>query len=125
MFESTDAAVVDAIGAAARDENAACGRKLKWMGELYALPAPADDADRISWAVDGHANVVAEISAELNISRGRAAGQLRYAIDLQERLPKVAEVFATGAIDFRMWPSWSTAARTSPIPIFRPNSMRR
>jgi hypothetical protein len=102
MFESTDAAVVDAIGAAARDENAACGRKLKWMGELYALRAPADDADRISWAVDGHANVVAEISAELNISRGRAAGQLRYAIDLQERLPKVAEVFATGAIDFRM-----------------------
>src|SRR5258708_28434977 len=48
------------------------------------------------------ANVVAEISAALNISRGRAAGQLRYAIALREQLPKVAEMFATGAIDFRM-----------------------
>jgi hypothetical protein len=102
VFEVDGLAVVEAIGAAAREENAACGRKFKWMGELYALRAPQDDVDRVNWAVDGHANVVAEISAELNISRGRAAGQLRYAIDLHERLPKVAEVFATGAIDFRM-----------------------
>ena len=72
------------------------------MGELYARRAPKDEVDRIQWAIDGHANVVADISAALNISRGRAAGQLRYAIDLRERLPKVAEVFATGAIDFRM-----------------------
>ena len=72
------------------------------IGELYARRAPEEDVERINWAIDGHANVVAEISAALNISRGRAAGQLRYAIDLRERLPKVAEVFATGAIDFRM-----------------------
>jgi hypothetical protein len=102
MFEFDYAAVVEAIGTAAREENAACGRKFQWMGALYGRRAPDDDAERISWAIDGHANVVAEISAELNISRGRAAGQLRYAIDLQERLPKVAEVFAAGAIDFRM-----------------------
>jgi hypothetical protein len=102
MFESGDPAVVEAIGSSARDENAACGRKFMWMGELYARRAPEDDVKRINWAIDGHANVVAEISAALNISRGRAAGQLRYAIDLRERLPKVAEVFATGAIDFRM-----------------------
>jgi Domain of unknown function (DUF222) len=102
MFESGDPAVVEAIGSSARDENAACGRKFMWMGELYARRAPEDDVKRINWAIDGHANVVAEVSAALNISRGRAAGQLRYAIDLRERLPKVAEVFATGAIDFRM-----------------------
>jgi hypothetical protein len=69
---------------------------------LYARRAPEDDVERINWAVDGHANAVAEISAALNISRGRAAGQLRYAIDLRERLPKVAAVFAAGTIDFRM-----------------------
>ena len=46
--------------------------------------------------------MVAEISAALNISRGRAAGQLQCAIALRERLPRVAEVFATGAIDLRM-----------------------
>ena len=72
------------------------------IAELYARRAPEEDVERINWAIDGHANVVAEISAALNISRGRAAGQLRYAIDLRERLPKVAKVFATGAIDFRM-----------------------
>ena len=103
MFESVDdAGVVDAMRSAACEENAACGRRLMWMGELYARRAPEDEVDRINWAIDGHANVVAEISAALNISRGRAAGQLRYAIDLRERLPKVAEVFATGAMDFRM-----------------------
>src|SRR5262245_56513605 len=103
MFDSLDdAGVVDAIGSAACAEHAACGRRLMAIGELYARRAPEDDAEHINWAIDGHANVVAEISAGLNISRGRAAGQLRYAIDLRERLPKVAEVFASGAIDFRM-----------------------
>jgi hypothetical protein len=103
MFESlSDAAVIDGMGSAAREENAACGQRLMWMGELYARRAPEDQDDRLNWAIDGHANVVAEISAALNISRGRAAGQLRYAIALREQLPKVAEMFATGAIDFRM-----------------------
>jgi Domain of unknown function (DUF222) len=97
-----DAGVIDALTSSSREENAACGRRLAWMGELYARRAPEDDVDRINWAIDGHANVVAEISAALNISRGRASGQLQYAIALRERLPKVAEVFATGAIDFRM-----------------------
>jgi hypothetical protein len=103
MFESlADAGVVDAITSASREENAGCGQKLKWMGELYARRAPEDDDEKVQWAIDGHANVVSEISAALNISRGRAAGQLRYAIDLREKLPKVAELFAAGAIDFRM-----------------------
>ena len=73
-------------GSAACEENAACGRRLMAIGELYARRAPEEDVERITWAIDGHANVVAEISAALNISRGRAAGQLRYAIDLRELL---------------------------------------
>ena len=73
-----DAAVIDRLGALSREENAACGRRLAWMGELYARRAPEDDVDRINWAIDGHSNVVAEISAALNISRGRAAGQLQW-----------------------------------------------
>src|SRR5262249_18347937 len=52
--------------------------------------------------IDGYANVVAEISAALNISRGRASGQLDYAIALRERLPKVLAVFLTGALDGRV-----------------------
>ena len=109
MFESgvppqviDDAGVIDALGLSAREENAACARRLWWMGELYARRAPGDDEERICWAIDGHANVVAEISAALTISRGRAAGQLQFAIALRQRLPRVAEVFTTGAIDYRM-----------------------
>lgn len=103
MFEGlTDAEVVDAISDAARAQNVQCARELAAIGELYARRAPADDADRFNWAVDGHENVVAEVAAALRISRGRAAGRLRYAIALRERLPRVAEVFARGDIDFRV-----------------------
>jgi hypothetical protein len=103
MFESVDdGGVVEAMASASHEENAACGQRFMWMGELYARRAPEDDVEKINWAIDGHANVVAEISAALNISRGRASSQLQYAIDLRERLAKVAEVFAAGEIDFRM-----------------------
>ena len=103
MFETADdAGVVDAITTASREQNAACGREMVAIGELYARRCPADEDEREQWAIDGHANVVAEIAAALNISRGRASGRLRYAIDLRERLPKVAAVFAAGEIDFRM-----------------------
>ena len=97
-----DAGVVAAIGVAAVEENAACARRLEAMGELYARRAPEDDVERINWAIDGHSSLVAEVSAELGISRGRAHGQLQYAIDLREKLPQVMRVFKTGAIDMRM-----------------------
>ncbi len=88
MFDSVDdAGVVDAITAATREQNAACGRELAAIGELYARRAPEDDVDRESWAIDGHENVVAEVAAALGISRGRARGRLRYAIALREGCP--------------------------------------
>ena len=71
MFEAVDdAAVVDTIAASSREQSAACGRELMAIGELYARRAPDDDDERTNWAIDGHANVVAEIAAALNISRG-------------------------------------------------------
>jgi hypothetical protein len=97
-----NAGVVDVITDAARQQHAMCGRELAAIGELYARRAPEDDVDRLNWAIDGHENVVAEVAAALSISRGRARGRLHYAIALRERLPRVAEVFARGLIDFRM-----------------------
>jgi hypothetical protein len=99
---ASDSGVVAAIGVAAQEENAACARRLEAMGELYARRAPEGDTERACWAIDGHENVVAEISAELHISRGRARGQLRYAIHLRQKLPQLMTVFKTGAIDMRM-----------------------
>jgi Domain of unknown function (DUF222) len=97
-----DAAVVDVIADAARRQNAMCARELAAIGELYARRAPENDVDRENWAIDRHESVVAEVGAALSISRARARGRLRYAIALRERLPRVAEVFARGLIDFRM-----------------------
>lgn len=97
-----DAGVAAAIGVAAREENSACARRLEAMGELYARRAPDDDDERISWLIDGHESLTAEVAAELGISRGRARGQLRYAIALREKLPRVMAVFLTGAIDMRL-----------------------
>ncbi|GBE68118.1 hypothetical protein MFM001_45800 [Mycobacterium sp. MFM001] len=100
--DADDAGVVDAITAAARAQNAMCAQELAAIGELYARRAPEDDVDRENWVIDGHENLVAEVAAALGISRGRARGRLRYAIALRERLPRVAEAFASGAIDFRV-----------------------
>ncbi len=97
-----DETVVAAIARAARAQNVLCAHELAAIGELYARRAPMNDVDRQNWAIDGHENVVAEVSAALGISRGRARGRLRYAITLRERLPRVAEAFASGLIDFRM-----------------------
>jgi len=103
MFEIlSDAGILDAMTAAACAQNADCARELAAIGELYGRRAPADDAERSCWAIDGHENVVAEVAAALRISRGRARGRLRHAIALRERLPRVAEVFARGDIDFRL-----------------------
>src|ERR1700739_5120180 len=97
-----DAGVGASIGGGAVEESAAGARRLAAMGELYARRAPADDTERTCWAIDGHENVVAEISAELHISPGRARGQLRYAIHLREKLPQVMAGFLGGAGDLRM-----------------------
>lgn len=53
------------------------------------------------WRTDPFEEVAAEISAAQHISRGRAGGQIHMARALRD-LPEVAEVFATGAIDYRM-----------------------
>lgn len=105
-----DAGVVEAITAASRRQNMVCARELAAIGELYARRAPEDDTDRANWAIDGYGTLIAEISAALGISRGRARGRLDYAIELRERLPRLAELFARGDIDFRMM---STVVRRS------------
>ena len=100
MFDS-DAALIDAMGDAVRDESAAIARRLAAVGELYARRA-VEWADRELWCTDPFEAVAAEVSAAQNISRGRAGTQIRYARELRERLPKVAAVFSKGDIDFRM-----------------------
>ncbi len=61
MFEDfTDAALIDAMGEATRDESAAIARRLALIGELDARRA-RELAERNLWRTDPYEEVAAEI----------------------------------------------------------------
>ncbi len=101
--ELGDAALVNAMRDAARLESALTARKFAAVAALYQRRLAEQDAeDRDQWCIDGWEQVAAEVAAALGISRGRAAGQLRYGLALTERLPKLGALFAAGEVDFRV-----------------------
>jgi hypothetical protein len=95
-------AMVDRICSSARAENRAAAAQLVAIGELfvYRLSRCSETQD---WAIDTMEAVGAEVGAALRISQGLAVSRLRYARAMRERLPKVAEVFRAGDIDYRMF----------------------
>lgn len=105
MFEDFDdaAVVVAAIGDSARVENMACARRLAAIAELYERrQIPVEDGrGRDLWRIDPWEAVTAEVAAAQGITAAAAGAQLHNAICLRERLPKVAALFATGAIAYR------------------------
>jgi hypothetical protein len=102
MFESLTAAAEGTSGAVgvrawARVENAACARRLAMTAEVLEARLSADgSAEREQWCLDNWAAVAAEVAAVQNVSLGVASHQLMIAMAMQERLPRVAEVFRTG-----------------------------
>jgi hypothetical protein len=77
---------------------------------LEARLAAAGAVEREQWCLDNWDMVAAEVAAAQNVSLGVAANQLIIADDLRHRLPRVAEVFATGVISYRIVAA--VAART-------------
>lgn len=77
-------------------------RRLFAIGQLYAVRAPDDDTEKLCWAIDGHTSLVAEVATALALSRCRAAAQVRMAIALYTRLPRVLKVAKSGLLDYRM-----------------------
>ncbi len=70
--------------------------------ELDAMLAADGSAERAQWCLDNWDAVAASVAAAQNVSLGVASHQLLIADGLRERLPRVAEVFAAGAISYRM-----------------------
>ncbi len=92
-----------AVGAWARVENAACARRLFAMADELERQLAADgSAEREQWCLDNWDAVAASVAAEQSVSLGVAAHQLLIAHALRERLSRVAEVFAAGAISYRL-----------------------
>ena len=99
LAELSDAALVDAVGELARAENAVCARKLAAMAELFNRRTGLDSAEeRQDWWLDPEGAVSVELGAALGTSRGLALAQTHRGVALRDRLPKVAELFAEGAI---------------------------
>jgi hypothetical protein len=98
-----EAGLVDVMRDAARLESAVTARRFAAAAELFRRRMSEQDAeDREQWCIDGWEQVAIEVAAAQGISRGRAAGQLRYGLALAERLPKLGALFAAGDVDFRV-----------------------
>ncbi|WP_163733840.1 HNH endonuclease signature motif containing protein [Mycobacterium gallinarum] len=94
---------VAAVGAWARVENAACARRLFACADELEQMLAADGSDhREQWCLDNWGAVAASIAAAQNVSLGVASHQLLIADALRQRLPRVGEVFAAGAINYRL-----------------------
>jgi hypothetical protein len=102
MFEGlSDVDLIDVMGEATRDESTAIAQRLAAVAELYVRRS-GEWADVQWWCADGCDAVAAEIAAVQNISHARAVGQVQFACALWHRLPRVARLFCSGVIDFRV-----------------------
>lgn len=76
---------------AQRTERVAVARRVLAAGRLCRLMGAA-----------GRDAATARIAAELGISRGRAFAQMRCGLQLLDRLPALAGVFAAGEVELRV-----------------------
>ena len=102
MFEYvSDFDLIEVMGEATRDESTAIAQRLAAVAELFVRRS-GELAECQWWCADGCDAVAAEISAAQNISHPRAVAQVQFACALWHRLPRVAQVFVSGVIDFRL-----------------------
>jgi Domain of unknown function (DUF222) len=96
-----DATVVAAIEEGARAEAAAGARRMAAIAEL-ARRRVVDDDERANWAFDGWASASAEVAAAMTVGHRRASAQMRIAVALRDRLPRVAALYMQGTLSSRV-----------------------
>src|SRR3989440_8150224 len=108
MFDSEfstadDATVVAAIEEGTRAEAAAGARRLAAVAELARRRVVDEDEDeRANWAFDGWASAAAEVAAAMTVGHRRASREMRIAIALRDRLPRVAALYMRGVLSSRV-----------------------
>jgi hypothetical protein len=100
FLTADDATVVAAIEEGARAEAAAGARRLAAIAEL-ARRRVVDD-ERANWAFDGWAAAAAEVAAAMTVGHRRASAQMRIAVALRDRLPRVAALYMQGTLSSRV-----------------------
>lgn len=93
-----DAALIDAVTGWATVSAAADARKYAALAELQRRRVTGEHAH---WAADDWDAAAAEVAAALNVSHGRATGELDLAVTLRDRLPTVAALFLAGQLSAR------------------------
>ncbi|MFZ0906595.1 MAG: DUF222 domain-containing protein [Mycobacterium sp.] len=96
-----DATVVAAITGWAKVEAAAAARRLAATAELIRRRADGP-TDCAQWSCDNWDAMAAEVAVAQGTSHGMASGQMYLAVALRDRLPRVAALFAGGAISARL-----------------------
>ncbi|OBF29739.1 hypothetical protein A5724_24955 [Mycobacterium sp. ACS1612] len=89
------------MGESTRDESTAIAQRLAAVAELFVRRQ--EPLAQCRWWVADHCDgVAAEVAAVQNISHARAVAQVQFACNLWYRLPRVARVFVSGVIDYRV-----------------------
>ena len=104
MFdELSESELLDLMRGAQHRERVAVAERLLAAGRLCQRRIRDSGTDnREQWCIDNWEAVAAEVGAELDISRARASSQMNYGIELLERLPRLAAVFAAGEVSARI-----------------------
>jgi hypothetical protein len=104
MFEGlAGGELLDVARDATRAERSAIARRLIAVGRFCQQRLARITGEHDYWCVDDWEAIAAEVGAELCISRGRASSQMHYGMTLIERLPRLAEVFLGGDVDFAVF----------------------
>ncbi|BBZ79876.1 hypothetical protein MANY_52130 [Mycolicibacterium anyangense] len=104
MFDALDeSALLDTMRQAHHRERVAIAARILAAGRLALrrIEAAATD-NREQWCIDNWELVAAEVGAELGISRNRASSQMQTGLDLIERLPQLAVLFAAGEVELHV-----------------------
>lgn len=98
----TPEAMVDAIAAFHRAEANMVARKWAFIARLLAHHKDQAADEEKTWAHDEWSAVRDQVGPALRLSPRRASGQMRLAEGLTTRLPKVAALLESGAINIRV-----------------------
>ena len=102
MFAGLDeSALIASVEQSAREEAQAGARKLAAIAQLAHLSV-TDDQEHDHWVYDSWAAAASEIGAALNIGHKRASGQMRIAVALRDRLPRIAALYLQGRLSARL-----------------------
>lgn len=97
-----DAALVAGIAGESRAESAAAARRFALIAEFVDRRTADSEDTVVWWACDDWAAASAEVAAALNIGQRAASRLMRIAVALRDRLPRVATLFAEGAVNARV-----------------------